>query len=625
MPNLQFSAPVELKAADGTPGKRPTFSILAYTGGPMRVSGWNAPVILELSGIQAAGERLPVLRGHDESRVIGQADKIQIDSSGVHLGGIITGDNADAAEIITHAKNGFAWQASIGASPDRQEFLEAGKKATVNAREVTGPLTIIRAATLRETSFVPIGADPRTSVSVEAKRKGMTMPDITTPTDTAVDPIVTERERVTSIIRVCAGQHADIQGQALAAGWTLEQVKASLYDSTSSAAELATIRGNRGQKYLNAGGMATGAGAMSMASPQDVLVASAMMMGGHADMIIKAFPDGERLANSLRRPRGWQDLATMHLMAAGADVPHDRHELIKAAASTTSMPATLGLASQKIALQFFQDASRNYLAISRPVVAVDFKANKAIRISAGSRLEPLGPAGEIKHGDIMEDAFTYTVSTYAKMFGLTRAAIINDDASILSEIPQVLGSESARSVSDTYFTMLTGNAGSFFGSTNANQMTASSALAIGTLATAVQKLRTRTDRDKRIIGFQPTTLLVPATLEQTARAVLHSTFLFRSTATADDMPAGNPFEGSNIDMIVEPRLDAISTTAWYLFAEPSYAPTLVAFLGDGNMRGPHVESSMDEFEYLGVKFRAYLDYGCALGEYRAAVMATGAA
>src|SRR5690606_1490647 len=127
---LKFTAPVEIQAAAGE-GKRPTFSIAAYTGNVMNVAGFYSPVVVDLAGLKAAGQELPTLRDHDAGRIVGQSDKVTIDANGVTVTGVVTGDDSDAASVTSHAKNGFKWKASIGASVIRREFIEAGKSVTV--------------------------------------------------------------------------------------------------------------------------------------------------------------------------------------------------------------------------------------------------------------------------------------------------------------------------------------------------------------------------------------------------------------------------------------------------------------------------------------------------------------
>ena len=60
----------------------------------------------------------------------------------------------------------------------RTEFLEAGEEAEVNGRTVSGPLTISRETDLGEVSFVPLGADGDTHVSIAASRNFGPLPDV---------------------------------------------------------------------------------------------------------------------------------------------------------------------------------------------------------------------------------------------------------------------------------------------------------------------------------------------------------------------------------------------------------------------------------------------------------------
>lgn len=165
------AAPVEIKAADAPEGepKPRTFSIKGYTGAPMEVEGFYHPIVLEMSGLQPASQTIPAFRQHDPNRIVGQTTSIKVGEV-AEFEGNFTGDSEDTRQIIGHAKDGFKWQASVGASIDRREFLDAGKSMTVNGRTVNGPMLIVRAGTIKEISFVPLGADGQTSASVAASR-----------------------------------------------------------------------------------------------------------------------------------------------------------------------------------------------------------------------------------------------------------------------------------------------------------------------------------------------------------------------------------------------------------------------------------------------------------------------
>jgi hypothetical protein len=168
---LGTATDVEIQAsagADGEAPKRATFKINAYTGGPLRVPGYPLPVVVDLAGVKAAGDVIPILRSHDLDRVVGQG-KATINASGIQVEGEITGDDGDAKQVVTHARNGFRWKASIGAKPTvRAQFIPDGIKATANGREFTGPIFIARQTMLHEVSFVSIGADSNATAAVAA-------------------------------------------------------------------------------------------------------------------------------------------------------------------------------------------------------------------------------------------------------------------------------------------------------------------------------------------------------------------------------------------------------------------------------------------------------------------------
>ena len=55
---LEFTANLTLKASEG--GKPRRFSILAYSGGPLNVDGFDTPVIVDLDGLEIPGA-IPIL------------------------------------------------------------------------------------------------------------------------------------------------------------------------------------------------------------------------------------------------------------------------------------------------------------------------------------------------------------------------------------------------------------------------------------------------------------------------------------------------------------------------------------------------------------------------------------
>lgn len=168
-PILMEAVGVEwITAADDDGEAKPKrFSMTAYTGGLMQVNSYGPPVVIDLSGLKAIAP-VPILRDHDLSRVIGHADEVEKSDSSLKLAGVISGAGPDAAEVTAAAGNGFPWKASVGARPDKLEFVGEGVATKVNGKTFTGPLYVARKSTLGETSFVAIGADRKATAKVAA-------------------------------------------------------------------------------------------------------------------------------------------------------------------------------------------------------------------------------------------------------------------------------------------------------------------------------------------------------------------------------------------------------------------------------------------------------------------------
>lgn len=161
---------------DGGDGKKlATFEGRAYTGAVMRPQGWGTPLIVDLDGVKVPSQHRPALRQHDHQQIVGHTNSITVSKDGIDIAGVFSGQPEHVEKVTVPAKNGFQWQLSIGANPTRTEFLEAGQTATVNGREVTGPLVISRETELGENSFVPLGADGDTSAVVSASKGGQSM------------------------------------------------------------------------------------------------------------------------------------------------------------------------------------------------------------------------------------------------------------------------------------------------------------------------------------------------------------------------------------------------------------------------------------------------------------------
>ncbi len=168
---------INLQAAEAAEEGKPAlrkFSMVAYTGGAMRLGGWPYPVVVDLAGMRVTRKSRPILKDHDRASIVGHTDDIMVGDSRLEVAGVISGVGNTAQEVIATSENGFPWQASLGANADKVVFIPEGKTATANSREFKGPVYIARKSTLGEVSF-GLGADDDTEARSRLAKLRATM------------------------------------------------------------------------------------------------------------------------------------------------------------------------------------------------------------------------------------------------------------------------------------------------------------------------------------------------------------------------------------------------------------------------------------------------------------------
>lgn len=161
---------IQAATGDGATKKLATFAGNAYTGEVMRPGGWS-DMIVDLDGVEIPAQQRPALRQHDHEQIVGHTTSVTVTPEGIQIAGVFSGQPEHVDKVVTPARNGFAWQLSIGADPVSTEYLDAGQEAVVNGRTAYGPIAIARRTILGEISFVPLGADGNTSATVTASRR----------------------------------------------------------------------------------------------------------------------------------------------------------------------------------------------------------------------------------------------------------------------------------------------------------------------------------------------------------------------------------------------------------------------------------------------------------------------
>jgi hypothetical protein len=311
----------------------------------------------------------------------------------------------------------------------------------------------------------------------------------------------------------------------------------------------------------------------------------------------------------------------------GQDVPHRREEMVKAGLSSMTLPTALGNVANKLLMDAYDEAPATWRAFCAVRSVGDFKERTAIRPSFTGGLQQVAPGGELKHGQVGEWLTSFQADTFGKVLSVDRRDVINDDLSVFAETAEAFGRTAMRRVSDLVYETLLTNAGSFFAAGNGNFIDgASSALSFDSLANAIALMLLQRDDEGNDLDLRPTTLLVPPELQTTAKALLESEYIQQ---TAENTPTGNSLRRA-VSVETEPRLsntakfpNKASAKHWYLFARPSNAPMVVAFLNGRQQPTVEFFGLEHDVNTLAVSWRVYHDFGSALVDPRAAVRSKG--
>lgn len=288
---------------------------------------------------------------------------------------------------------------------------------------------------------------------------------------------------------------------------------------------------------------------------------------------------------------------------------------------TSDFALALGDAVGRELLRAFEAAEPGVLRVGRSVTAQDFRARYPIAIGDAPKLEKVSEHGEFKRGTITEAAQpAWKLQTYGKIFGITRQALINDDLGAFTNLPRRMGIEARELEAQTVVDLLVsnpimGDSVALFHADHGNLAASGGAITVTNLGAARAAMRLQKSLNGRVINVVPRYLIVPASKETVAEQLLTEI----AATKADDV---NPFGNGKLELIVEPRLDAVSTTAWYVFGDPGrYDGLEVARLAGDN--GPVVDTRVG-FDVDGTEFKIRLDFGAGFVEHRSVYKNPGA-
>ena len=252
----------------------------------------------------------------------------------------------------------------------------------------------------------------------------------------------------------------------------------------------------------------------------------------------------------------------------------------------------------------------------------DFKEAAHYQLSEGGDLIQLSQSGEIKFDEMTDNKVTKKVLTYARGFGFTRQALINDDLSVLTKVPAAYVRAAMRGRNKLVYKLLGSNAAIYDGKTlfhadHKNKGTAG-ALSTQTLSELIKLMRKQKNiRGKETLNIKPEFLIVPAALEATAAQLLVST----ADPAANNSGVANIYRNS-MNLIVDAELDDYSEIQYYVAANPADIDTIEVTYLNGNEQ-PILESQVG-FDFVGIKWRILDDFGVTALDYRGLATNAGA-
>jgi hypothetical protein len=606
MSSIKLSTNVTfLQAADGESAPGPKkFRIVAYTGAPIR-QGWSRePVVIDLAGMSLPST-IPIVIGHDYAlgSILGQGVP-SVQGGQLIVEGEILAESENARQVLALAERGYQWQASVGADVGRHLKFGEDQATTANGQSHVGPVRIVRASTLRETSFVTLGADRSTAVSIAAEEaQEQTMADNASETPIE-EPVVAAAVEAPASVAV--------EAPKVEAG-SSDELKAQIEALTQKVSNMEKLTATRDERPA-----APAVHVSKAPENQAAVIEASFALQGGLPQIEKHY-DAKTLeaAAKVQRSTSLGEVLVAAAEANGYDGPRrltasTLRPIMQAAWATHSIAGILSSTVNKFLLAGFNGVESSWRSISSVRSVNDFKTMTSYRLNGGMKFEKVANGGELKNAAVSDESRTISADTYGIMTSVTRTDIINDDLGALTAVPQKLGRGGALALNDAFWTEFQANHNTWYTSGRGNLESTAGALSLTNLKKLVTKFRKLKDPDGNPVAVDPRILLVPADLEIAAAEIMGASLLVGGSST---VPNVNVLAGR---YQVVPTSYLSSAEDYYLVASPADLPAMeVAFLN--GVQSPVVETAEADFNTLGVQMRGYFDFGVAKAEYLASV------
>ena len=539
------------------------------------------PGHVDLTRLNAGAPLLNAHASRDLADIVGVVERAWI-AKGEGRAKVRFSPRADVAPIIADVEAGIIRNVSVGYSVRKYEITE-GDTPTYRAVDWQ-PM---------ELSLVPIPADAAAQVR---SHEGTTMSETTANTP---DPVTVERARVTEILALGTRHSIDVR-ELVASGATVGRARTQILE-TLAARDLEGTRPATGSGLM----WGTDHAAEAVNGRLELMTEALCARHGGPAPSERARPYvGARLVDMARELLELRGVSTTR---------YSPSELITRALATSDLPNLLTGTGNRSLRQAYESYPAGVRRIARQSTIRDFRAKSALALSEAPTLQKVNEHGEFTVGSLAEMKSTYSLGTYGRIVALTRQAMINDDLGAFADLLRRFGIAAAEFESQTLVALLTGNptmtddSTALFHANHGNLAGSGAAIGDAPLTAGRLAMRTQKGIDKTTpINVTPRFLIVPAAIENAALKYVAAI----APATAATV---NPFAGA-LEVVVDPRLDAASATAWYLAADPMQVDTIEYSYLESE-QGPMLETRVG-FEVDGLEIKCRLDYGAGVLDWR---------
>ena len=585
-----------LAAAEGEGDSAPIrFTIEAYTGAPIRQQWSREPIVIDLAGMKFK-QTLPIVLGHDYAlgSILGQTTGIRVEGSKLIVEGEILASGETVDRVAALARRGYQWQASVGADVRQHMKIDAERAVEVNGQMFAGPIRIVKASALREVSFVTLGADADTRVSIAAdfaETEELLMAD-------------NANETPVSDQKVAAEAPAIVAAEAPKTDAVVDHssIIASLTEKVANMEKLIATRNDRAPAIHVA----------EQINNEKVIEAALCLQAGLPSSIVEKSFD-ERTIEAGEKVKRTTSLSEVVVEAAKSNGYTGSHRIstaslpviLRAAFATHQISDLLSAVTNKFLLAGFNAVERTWQDIAAVRSVNDFKAINMFRLNGSFKFSKVGNGGELKNAAASDYKRSVSAEQYGVFSSITRADLINDDMNALSQVPQRIGRGAALSLNEVIWGEFQNDNASFYQSVTAGAGNALSLTSLKAAAVAFRKLK---DTDGNPLALAPRVLLVPPELELSAAELMSSSLLI----TGSDTTRGNAnVLAGRYRVATSSYLTNAST--WWLMADAADLNALdVVFLN--GQQSPTIEQVSVDADKLGIGLRGYMDFGVSKAE-----------